>query len=104
MRKVKGTVTETLIVQKEVEVEVPDNASGEDIAAAIRSKAYEKNILQGDHGWEGIESNGMDISVESPVKAAYPDGRCPDCGLLIDDDVEDGDECSNCGHVFYKEN
>lgn len=100
MRKFKGTVTETLIIQKEVEVEVSDNASKEEVEQAIRTKAYEKNILQGDHGWDGVESQGVEISVEGAVKATYPNGRCPDCGQMIDDSVEDGEECWNCGHVF----
>jgi len=101
MRKVNGTVTETLIVQKEVEVEVADSASKEEIEQAIRTKAYEKNILQGDHGWDGVESQGVEISFGGPVKASYPTGRCPDCGQMIGDSVEEGEECSNCGHVFW---
>lgn len=101
MKKVKGTVTETIVVQKEVEIEVPDDASAEYVQAAVRAKAYEKNILIGDHGWEGIETQGVEVSIEGEVKAAYPDGRCPDCGQMIGDSVEEGDECSNCGHVFH---
>jgi hypothetical protein len=38
----------------------------------------------------------------NPVKMAYVNGICPDCGLVIPDDIEDGGECVNCGHVFYK--
>ena len=27
--------------------------------------------------------------------------ECPDCGDSIKLDVVDGDECENCGHVFW---
>lgn len=37
------------------------------------------------------------------IKDQYPYG-CPDCGEDISDFVEDGDECPNCGHVFYVDN
>jgi hypothetical protein len=35
------------------------------------------------------------------VKAQYDNGACPDCGESIPDDVVDGGECKNCGHVFW---
>ena len=35
------------------------------------------------------------------IKDSYENGECPDCGKDIPDDVSGGDECSNCGHVFY---
>jgi len=66
--RVKGTVTESLVVQKEVSVKVKKNASKEEIEEAIRAKAYEKNILQGDHGWEGIETSGVDIDCDINCK------------------------------------
>lgn len=34
------------------------------------------------------------------VKEAYPDGRCPDCGEPIPDNVVDGQECKRCEHTF----
>jgi hypothetical protein len=37
------------------------------------------------------------------VKAAYEDGICPDCGIDIPDDVEEGEGCKNCGHVFWSD-
>lgn len=37
---------------------------------------------------------------ESPVRYCYTDAICPDCEEMIPFDVVDGDECSNCGHVF----
>jgi len=35
------------------------------------------------------------------VKAAYENGRCPDCGEDIPEDVMHGQACSNCEHVFF---
>lgn len=37
----------------------------------------------------------------SIIKDSYENGECPDCGEDIPDDVSNGDECSNCSHVFY---
>ena len=35
------------------------------------------------------------------IKDGYPDGVCPDCGEEIPDDAMEGEECCNCGHVFW---
>ncbi len=37
------------------------------------------------------------------ISECYPDGVCPDCGEEIPDDCTEGQECNNCGHVFYFE-
>jgi len=37
------------------------------------------------------------------VKDAYEGGVCPDCGEEIPDDVDEGEDCSNCGHTFHSE-
>ena len=37
----------------------------------------------------------------SLMKDEYPNGECPDCCEPIPDDCGDGDECWNCGHVFW---
>lgn len=37
------------------------------------------------------------------IKNSYPNGICPDCNEPINDDVENGDECPNCGHVYWEE-
>jgi rubredoxin len=53
-----------------------------------------------------IEAMGMDDDWGrrgNPIKDAYEDGECPDCGQDIPNDVTDGDACSNCGHVFTEE-
>ena len=34
------------------------------------------------------------------VKDAYPYGECPDCHEPIPDNIVEGGECPNCGHVF----
>lgn len=43
------------------------------------------------------------MSKVNPIKDSYDNGECPDCGLEIPNTVEDGDSCTNCGHVFYGE-
>jgi len=46
----------------------------------------------------------FDFSMEfkyDTVWQAY-DGTCPDCGEDIPEDVKSGQECLNCGHVFYR--
>lgn len=35
------------------------------------------------------------------VKDAYEGGVCPDCGEPISENATPGDECLNCGHVFW---
>ncbi len=40
------------------------------------------------------------LTLMNPVKAAYEDGVCPDCGSDIPDGIIDGESCGNCGHVF----
>lgn len=35
------------------------------------------------------------------IRQSYADCLCPDCQEEIPVDVFDGDECSNCGHVFF---
>ena len=32
----------------------------------------------------------------------YENGECPDCGEPIPKDATSGDECVNCGHVFWE--
>lgn len=63
-KKVTGTVYETIIVKKEVEVEVEIYDGEEEdspevderIDSAIREAAYAETIMdfQDQHGWEGI--------------------------------------------------
>ena len=37
------------------------------------------------------------------IKDDYDNGECPDCYEDIPDDMVEGGECENCGHVFYSE-
>jgi hypothetical protein len=62
MKTVVGRVIETLTVVKDVEVEVPDNASEQEIKDALRDKAYEKLVSDGT-GWEGVWSDGVEVEV-----------------------------------------
>jgi hypothetical protein len=41
--------------------------------------------------------------MSNPIVDSYEGGLCPDCSELIPQDVEEGEECANCGHVFYSE-
>jgi len=29
--------------------------------------------------------------------------ECPDCGDPIDEHFQEGDDCLNCGHVFFED-
>ena len=40
---------------------------------------------------------------EVSIQDSYENGECPDCFKSIPDDMVEGGECNNCGHVFYKE-
>ena len=78
--KIKGTITETLIVQKDVEVNVPkavakaaaegDDEAQEKINTLIRDKAYEATLFSGtdEHGWEGIDTLEVEVEVEQNRK------------------------------------
>jgi len=35
------------------------------------------------------------------IKDNYEGGVCPDCGLDIPPNAVEGEECSECGHVFW---
>ena len=37
------------------------------------------------------------------VKQWYKNGECPDCGEEIPIMATGGDECKNCGHIFWPE-
>jgi len=36
------------------------------------------------------------------LEGVYEDDLCPDCGLEIPRDADDGVACGNCGHVFWQ--
>lgn len=86
--KVRGYVEETIIVVKEIDIEVPDDAKDDAIHTAVRDKCYEKTILdyQDQHGWEGVECTDVNVRWVKYV-------NCHVCGNEI---LED-DQCSECG-------
>ena len=63
--KIRGKVTEQLIVEKFVEVEVADDADEDQIEQAVRHAAYEKTIMDGT-GWEGVETIDVDVKWSNP--------------------------------------
>lgn len=38
---------------------------------------------------------------ETELQSCYDEGVCPDCGEPIPSDYIGGEDCVNCGHVFY---
>ena len=42
-----------------------------------------------------------DKEIAEIIMEQYVDQECPDCGEPIPEDIGDGEECINCGHVFY---
>ena len=52
---------------------------------------------------EFIREHFIDEFTNNPVRDSYEDCECPDCQDDIPLDVEEGDECENCGHVFSSE-
>jgi len=41
------------------------------------------------------------VTESEKIKDAYVLGICPDCQVPIPDDIVEGGECFNCGHVFW---
>lgn len=58
--------------------------------ADVKQFARSNDFIQDDPGEEG-----------NPVYDAYSDGVCPDCGEEIPDNIEEGEDCTNCGHTFH---
>jgi hypothetical protein len=68
--KVKGEVVETLLIKKEVEVEVPDGSTPDVIDEAIRDEAYKAIITDPDAGgWELVETMDVEVSFHDPEGA-----------------------------------
>jgi len=57
--KIKARVEEALIVMKEVEIEVPDDADDDEIENAIRSDAVKDRVGTHGTGWEILSSEGF---------------------------------------------
>lgn len=64
--EITGTITETLVVEKDVTVDVRDDASQDEIEQAIRAKAYEK-LVSTETGWEILETLNVDIKFPQSV-------------------------------------
>jgi hypothetical protein len=67
--KVRGFVTETIIVVKEIDVEVPDDAEEDAIHTAVRDACYAE-IVTPHNGWELAETLDMDVKWEKYVLCA----------------------------------
>jgi len=65
--EITGTITETLVVEKSVIVNVRDDASQDEIEQAIRAKAYDKLVRTQD-GWEILETLNVDIAIQNSSK------------------------------------
>lgn len=48
---------------------------------------------------------GDNISLREPnlIQDSYPNKECPDCGEPIPEDLQEGQDCRNCGHIFCLE-
>jgi len=98
--KVRATVMETITVRKEVEIEIEEGTEVQEIEAKARKEAFKKLIIDNDHGWELVFSNGTDVEVDvrpcskcgkmvcheakeegMPPEAEYHEGEafCPEC-------------------------
>ena len=77
----------------------------------VVSNAVNQGLLTGDtaatvehydYTVKQVRSVKKPISAESKaIIANYDGGLCPDCGRKIRRNVKEGDDCRNCGHVFY---
>lgn len=50
---------------------------------------------------EAMQST-VDAYKKHSMQAECENGECPDCGEPITDGSDDGDNCTNCEHVFYR--
>ncbi len=65
----RGTITETIVVEKEVSVVIPDldlvyPGFEEKIETALRSEANKRTIMSENHGWALIGSEGQDVRID----------------------------------------
>ena len=76
----------------------------------VVSNAVNQGLLTGDTA-ATVEHYDYTVkrvrSVKKPISAEskaiidfYPNGECPDCGRKIRKTIKEGEDCSNCGHVF----
>lgn len=66
--KYKGTIVETLVIAKTVEVEVPDGADEDKVRELLENKAYENRLEEG-AGWEFVDSETPEVESIEKVPA-----------------------------------
>jgi hypothetical protein len=59
--KIRGKVTEQVVQEKFVEVEVADDADEDQIEQAVRGAAYKDGT-----GWEGVETIDVNVKWSNP--------------------------------------
>jgi hypothetical protein len=75
-----------------------------ELPSILRSLEIDENRLHCPHYSMNEKVCNREIildDVSKNIKDSYPDGKCPDCGESIPDNIVGGDKCSNCGHVFH---
>jgi len=63
--KIRGKVTEQVVLEKFVEVEVADDADEDQIEQAVRHAAYETTSTQ-ETGWETVETIDVNVKWSNP--------------------------------------
>ena len=63
--KIRGKVTEQVVLEKFVEVEVADDADEDQIEQAVRHAAYETTSTH-ETGWETVETIDVDVKWSNP--------------------------------------
>jgi len=94
----------------------PQGLSTDELKANLRGiihDAVNNGTLTGDspatvekYNFKVTERRSVKKPISSESKAIianYSDGLCPDCQWKIRKTVKEGDECRNCGHVFYSD-
>lgn len=105
--KIKGSVTETRIVEAEVEIEVPDDADDYAITEAVRQAAYESTSWECIKAFDVEEKWNREFDQWSTFKE--PQEICPRCESdhLANEDGPDEYgrlpvTCHECGLQWYE--
>jgi hypothetical protein len=64
--QIKATVAETIVLEKEVIIEVPEGTHEEAIYNLVTEEAYSKTIMQHthEHGWVGKKTVGVEVKYD----------------------------------------
>jgi hypothetical protein len=93
-----------------VTVDVPEDMDDDDALRWFVDNVDGGDYEQDNDYWENghcyIERDIKEVVQEikdevNVIKNDYDYGECPDCGEDIPDCMVSGEECANCGHVFY---